>query len=101
MDINHKLDLIQELRREQSRRERVIYRNYDRSFRGDSSLEEENLKSVFASFRLRLLTAILLFLCFFLMDRKDVSFGEIGKQQIVECISGHIMTDDLFIIVDK
>lgn len=101
MDINHKLNLIQELRREQNRRERDIYKNYNRNIREDVSIQEEYGTSIFSSFRLRLLTAIFLFLCFFIMDKNDVSVGNIGKQQILKCISEYTITDDFFIIVDK
>lgn len=91
MNIDHKFDLIQELRREQERRERSSYGRYVREYQQ----EEENGNSFLASFRLRMLTAILLFFCFFLMDKKEISFNEIESQKIVECIGNHIVIDDL------
>lgn len=99
MNIEHKLDLIQQIHREQAENERNFYRRYryresdyhDYGVYGRNLTEEKEGNSGIASFRLRLLIAVLLFLCFFLMDKKEVIFEGIGCSEIVECISSNFL----------
>ena len=86
MDINRKLNVIQEMRREQIRREREIY--YPEYRRGiwDKKAEENEGKTLFLHFRLRLLIAILLFFCFFMMEQRMIKIGEIGYMEIEQYI---------------
>ena len=109
MDIEDKLNLIQQLHREQEENERNIYhnlryRNYDRKwndfsvcddgyYKRDDSQNQEVQGSWIASFRLRLLLAVLLFLCFFVMEKKNIKYGEIGYQEVVEYIGSNSSKD--------
>ena len=80
MDIEHKLDLIQQIHREQAESERNFYRKYnyrepvyhDYGVYGKSRSEEKETISWIASFRLRLLLAVVLFICFFVMEKKEL-----------------------------
>lgn len=93
MDIEHKLDLIQQIHREQA----YDYREERRSY----SEEQELQVSWFASFRFRLLVAVLLFLCFFVMEKKEIKYGGIGATEIVNYIDSNINIDKLSAFMDK
>lgn len=111
MDIEHKLDLIQQIHREQEENERLInsnlkQRNYNREnytpgiydYRGHGRnfSEEQDLQGAwFASFRLRLLLAVLLFLCLFTMDKKEIEIGGIGSVEIIDYIEKNMDIKEL------
>ncbi|MBR4983716.1 MAG: hypothetical protein IKY94_14320 [Lachnospiraceae bacterium] len=84
MDIERKLDLIQQMHREQAENERYIY-------------EKDSLgkSSRFTSFRFRLLVAMLLFLCFFIMDKKEIVYGKMDSSKIIEQIESNLKIEDL------
>ena len=84
MDIEHKLDLIQQIHREQGENELYIYD-----------------KSWMASFLFRLLIAVLLFLCFFVMDKKEIVYKEIGSSKIVQYISENMDIEELQYLLIK
>lgn len=87
LDIEHKLDLIQKIHREQEENERYIYKK---------DFQETGVEaSPFSSFRFRLLVSILLFLCFFIMDKKEIVYGEINSSNIVNHISSNIIMEDV------
>ena len=89
MDIEQKMDLIQQIHREQMENERNFYKKYnykERDYSNNQTVENEPSSWV-ASFRLRLLLAVLLFLSFFVMDKKEIVFEGIGCIEIIECIS--------------
>ena len=86
MDIDSKLSVIQEMRREQIRRERESYYPEYRRMNVGKTIENPKESHWFLSLRLRLLVAIFLFFCFFLMEQKDIRIGEIGAVEIVEYI---------------
>ena len=105
MDIEHKLNLIQQIHREQEENERYVYenlrqRNYSRrvydfddyaydlgkNYRKDSR-RQKSKETWFVSFRFRLLIALLFFLCFFVMEKKEIVYKEIGSAEIVQYIS--------------
>ena len=91
MNIDSKYNVIQEMRREQMKREREnYYTEYRRGSerRNGGDWKEDNW---FLSFRLRLLIAILLFFGFFLMEQKEVKIGNIGTLEIAEFIEGNIL----------
>ena len=100
MDIEQKLDLIQQIHREQAENERNLYRKYhyresfynDYGMSGNKQSNEKEPISRIASFRLRLWLAIALFLCFFIMEKKDLVFEGIGCIEIIECISNDFIT---------
>ncbi len=77
MDIEQKLCLIRQMHREQEEQERY----YGRDFR-----DREIKSSGFSSLRFRLLVSMLLFLCFFVMDKKDIVCGKIDSSKIIEYI---------------
>lgn len=105
MDIEHKLNLIQQIHREQEENERYIYdslvhRNYSRGLNSADMhmydyrdydkkyLQNQEVQGKWlASFRIRFLIAILLFLCFYVMDKKEITYKEVGSNKIVEYIS--------------
>lgn len=87
MNIENKLELIQQIHREQEKNE---YRGYGRGYS-----EEEVQGSWFASFRLRLLLAVLLFLCFFIMEKRGIVVEGIGCMEIIEYIGSNITFEDL------
>lgn len=112
MNIEHKLELIQQMHREQEENERYIYDNlkqkiyrkglydpdlysygYDSCYRMDFTGKETQI-SWFASFRFRLLVAVLLFLCFFVMDKKEINYGGIDSIEIVESIDENFSLKD-------
>lgn len=101
MDINHKLNLVQELRKEQERRERDIYRMDSGRSYGEFSTVQYMDENPFVSFRIRLVVAILLFLCFFLLDKTQMQVGEIDPVEIVEYIDGNFTMNDLLGREDK
>ena len=94
MDIEHKLDLIQQIRREEAESERNLYRKYrykesvyrDYGGHGQKQSEEKEQISRVASFRLRLLLAVALFLFFFVMEKKEIEVEGIGYKEIVEYV---------------
>ena len=92
MDIEQKLDLIQQIHREQAESERNFYRKYNYrqsdygGYEKNQTVENDSISRI-ASFRLRLLLAAALFLCFFLMEKKEIVFEGIGCKEIIECIS--------------
>lgn len=116
MDIEHKLDLIQQIHREQEENERYVYdnlrrRNYNKKAydadtyifdynRMDSCRQETQIFWL-ASFRFRLLVAVLLFLCFFVMDKKKITYKEIGSNKIVQYISENMDIKDLQYLLIK
>ena len=61
--------------------------------------EEE--RSMFVSFRLRLLTAFLLFLCFFLIDQRHMEVDGIGSAQILEYIGNDMEMKQLLVWIGK
>ena len=82
MDIEQKLDLIQQIHREQAESERNFYRKYNHKepvyydygvYEIKQSEENERI-SWAVSFRLRLILAIVLFMCFFVMEKKETIF---------------------------
>ena len=93
MDIDHKLDLIQQIRREQAESERKFYckGHYKESvyddyrWEGKKRTEEEQIFRI-ASFRIRLLLAMAFFLLFFVMEKKGIEVEGIGCQEIVEYV---------------
>jgi len=95
VDIDSKLSVIQEMRREQIRRERESY--YPEYRRMPERLRVENEKEGhwFLSFRLRLLIAILLFFCFFLLEQKEIKIGGIGTVEITEYLGENISWEDI------
>lgn len=88
LDIEQKLDLIQQIHREQEKNERY-YRK-----------ESEGQVSWSASFRLRLLLAVLLFLCFFVMEKKQVEVGGICSSDIVDYIGSNMDIEKLSTLVE-
>ena len=87
MDIEHKLDLIQKIHREQEENERYIYKK---------DFQETGVEaSPFSSFRFRLLVSILLFLCFFIMDKKEIVYGEINSSNIVNHINSNMRMEEV------
>lgn len=104
LDIEHKLNLIHRIHREQEENERYVFENLrcrgnngrfqnseyygydDNYFTKDFGIKEPN-ESLFSSFRLRMLFAILLFLCFVIIDRTEITYKEIDSNKIAECIS--------------
>ena len=87
LDIEHKLELIQQIHREQEENERYIYKK---------NFEETGFRaSWFASFRFRLLVSILLFLCFFVMDKKEIVYGEINSSNIVNHINDNMGMEEV------
>ena len=110
MDIEDKLDLVQQIRREQTENERYFYNNlkgrkYDSYEYGNYgryySGEEEQQGTWFASFRLRLLFAMLLFLCFFVMEKKEIAVEGIGCAEIVEYISSNMNIENFSALKEK
>ncbi len=106
MDIEDKLNLIQQLHREQEENERYIYQNYNfknynrsdsgyRSYGRAHPIEETVPNSWIASFRLRLLLSVLLFLCFFVMEKKGIVFDGIGCTEIVAYIEKNMDIEKL------
>ena len=101
MDIEHKLELIQQIHREQEENERYVrQRNYhygldlreNYSYESKNSYGKELLKtdkkiSWYTSFCIRLLLAVLLFLSFFLVDKRGLVYHGIGSKEIVQYIS--------------
>lgn len=105
MDIEHKLYLIQQIHKEQEENERYIYdnlrqRNYRKMAENDAALwgghKDDYRKDLLRdevqslggnSLRFRLLVAILLFLCFFVMDKKEIVYMEVGSNDILRYIS--------------
>ena len=101
MDIDRKLSVLQEMRREQMKIEREnYYPPYRRGAEGSKSefVKEEHW---FSSFRLRLLIAILLFFSFFLMEQKEVKIGEVGTVEMVKYIEENISLSDVHKLFDK
>ena len=103
MDIEQKLDLIQQIHREQAESERNFYRKYNyrepayheyRAY-GENQIQDKEPVLSIASFRLRLLLAVLLFLCFFIMEKKEIVFEGVGCPEIVECISSNFDVENL------
>ena len=80
LDIEHKLDLIQQIHREQA--------------------GNELQGTWFASFHLRLLLAMLLFLCFFVMEKKKIEIYGISYTEIVEYIDSNIDISELSALMD-
>ena len=101
MDIDRKLSVLQEMRREQMKIERENY--YPLYRRGTEGRKSEFVKEEkwFSSFRLRLLIAILLFFCFFLMEQKELRIGEIGTMEILEYIEENISLAGVHKLFDK
>ena len=118
MDIEQKLDLIHQIHREQEQNERYLYdnlrqRTYHRGTKENDSFwenygyddwknwREQNVQtSMGNSLRFRLLVSILLFLCFFAMDKKEITYMEVGSNDIVRYISENIeipKLEDLFV----
>ena len=93
MDINHKLDLIQKLRKEQAVREQECYRNYCRENRQVQPTLYDVNKGKINSFRLRFLLAILLFLCFFLLEQRNIKIWEIDADKIADYIGENTVFD--------
>ena len=89
MDIEHKLNLIQQIHREQEKNEKyiydsLVYRNYNRglntmddygynytNYYKNGFQTQEIQKKWFHGFKFRFLVAVLLFLCFFVLDKKE------------------------------
>ena len=117
LNIEHKLDLVQQIHREQKENEKYIYNNlkqrkYNRGiyntdaydygrYEIDYSGGQEGQVSWLASFRFRLLVAVLLFLCFFVMEKKGIKYGGIGSEEIVEYIDSNMNMDKLSAFMDK
>ena len=118
LNIEHKLNLIQQIHKEQEENERYIYnnlrqRNYHKiAENGDDfyggykdnfpkDLLRTDVQTLGGkSLRFRLLVAILLFLCFFVMDKKKIVYMEVGSNDIIRYISENIeipQLDDLFV----
>ena len=57
---------------------------------------ENETVSWVASFRLRLLLAVVLFMCFFVMEKKEIVFEGVGCTEIVECISNNFDVEEWF-----
>ena len=113
LDIEQKLDLVQQIHREQEENERYIYDNlrkrqisrssavvngysYDLGcYNGRNFKDDEYQMSWTISFRLRLIISVLLFLCFFIMDRKDIVNEGIGSVEIAEYIESNFVIEDL------
>ena len=102
MDIEQKVDLIQQVHREQAESERNFYRKYNwkGSVYHDSGVSEKYLfkenetASWVASFRLRLLLAVVFFMCFFVMEKKEIVLEGIGYTEIVESISSNFSIEN-------
>lgn len=115
MDIEQKLALIQQIHREQAENERYVYNNLRRrkyncgtdywdEYSGDYGKDvykHQSQRNRFGSFRLRLLVAVLLFLCFFIMDKKDIAYREIGSREIVEYVGSNFQMKDLQVNLGK
>ena len=116
MDIEQKLDLIQQIHKEQVENERYICHNLRKNYNweegansrdksyykcyGDSYQTQKEIPgNRMASFRLRLLLAVLLFLCFFVMDKKEIAFEGIDCQEIVEYIESNMEFEDVGYII--
>ena len=116
MDIEQKLNVIQQLHREHEENEKYMYNNmrqkkYNRGLEnyGSYTYDSENYYTSWgenvqtlggSSLRFRLLVAILLFLCFFVMDKKKIVYMEVGSNDIIRYISENIeipQLDDLFV----
>ena len=93
MDIQQKLDIIQQIHREQAENERYFYQN--------DSKEKENKISRLASFRFRLLVSVLLFLCFFVIDKKEITYGEIKASRIINHIESNIEIEDFIVYFEN
>ena len=94
MDIERKLSVIQEMRREQMRRERENhYPEYRRSVDLRTMGEEKKVNWLW-SLQLRFLIAILLFLCFFIMEQKQIRIGEMGSFEITKYIERNILQEE-------
>ena len=108
MDIEQKLALIQQIHREQAENERYIYDNlrqrdnnkginyfgeYSGGY-GKDVYRRQSQGTWFGSFRFRLLVAALLFICFFVMDKNNVAYKDIGSQEIVEYIGSNFRMKD-------
>lgn len=115
MDIEQKLTLIQQIHREQEENERYIYNNLRKrdNYRGTNHFGEysgnyvkdvyrhQSQRNWFSSFRFRLLVAALLFLCFLVMDKKNIAYREIGSREIVEYIGNNFQMKDLQVDIGK
>lgn len=100
MDIEQKLDLIQQIHREQAENERYVYDNLKRkTYRqeSDSPKDRECGISRWSSFRFRLLVAVLLFLCFFVLDKKELVYGEVNSSKIMEQIENNMEMEDFVV----
>ena len=84
MDIEHKLNLIQQIHREQEK---------------NGFQTQEIQKKWFHGFKFRFLIAVLLFLCFFVLDKKEIVYEEIGSAEIVEYISENMDIQELTAMV--
>lgn len=110
LNIEHKLDLIQQLHREQEENERSIYRNlksrnydherndldaygYSRSYGRNRRTEESSYNNWPASFQLRLLMAVLCFLCLFVIEKKEIEFYGIGYTEITEYLDSNMTVE--------
>lgn len=119
MDIEQKLSLIQQIHREQEENERYIYdnlrrrsykqgteyfpvsyENYEKGYRKDFQ-KAEATRFGFASFRFRLVAAVLLFLCFLIMDKKEYSLGEITSAKILDYIDNNMTITDFIVQLEQ
>ena len=89
LDIEQKLDLVRQIHREQEENERYYL---GRDFQGQKSQI-----SWFASFRFRLLVAMLLFFCFFVMDKKEFVYGEMDSSKIIAHIESNMTMEELMV----
>lgn len=119
MDIEQKLNLIQQIHREQEENERYVYNNIRMkksnrmSERFDDFSEGYRIKSEKDgwehdtqtyggnSLRFRMLVVLLLFLCFFVMDKKEIVYKEIGSKEIIQYISKNMEIQELSTLFDN
>ena len=99
MDIEDKLALIQELRRQQQYRERYAHERNYKYYGTKEEVEEEIPTSSFSSLRLRIVIALFLFVLVFFMDVNDFKIGEIDYTYIQDQISQNADLD-IFIMTE-
>ena len=98
MNLEGKLHLIQQIHRQQEANEKYVcsslkqkYYEKDYKFQDvynweNSYFEDHKKDNWFASFRLRILVSVILFLCFLIMDQKDLGYGDITSANIAKYI---------------
>lgn len=109
LDIEHKLDLIQHIHREQEKNERYVYYNlrqienngrysdrndYETYDRRIFANQKENVK-LFSRLRLRIIIMFVMLVGFIIMDKKEISYKEIGSNEIIEYISENMEVGEI------